>query len=273
MDESSKKKDRRIATGEAEPFECVPHWLLFDARVSGNALRVYLVLRKHRDYDTGKAWPGLTRIAELVGLSVNSVRRLIRDLESVGAVTVTERYTPDGGQTSNLYYVHWEKVSPHQTDDSDPLKPVGGDAPKKVTVPPLPSVVPEQRPIFNEDPTEQDPTNKTAATASAFDEFYTAYPRKKQRGQAEKAWTKAVKHTDPAVIVSGAVQFRQWCERDGKDPQFIPYPSTWLNGKGWLDERDPEPLTAAERRQQGFADLLAEFAYNENSPQPLELEG
>lgn len=108
---------------------------------------------------------------------------------------------------------------------------------------------------------------------NGFDEFYKAYPRKKQRGQAEKAWTKAVKHTDPSVIVAGAVQFRQWCERDRKEAQFIPYPSTWLNGKGWLDERDPEPLTAAERRQQGFADLLSEFAYNESVPNPLELEG
>lgn len=102
----------------------------------------------------------------------------------------------------------------------------------------------------------------------AFDEFYKAYPRKKQRGQAERAWDKAIKHTDPAVIIAGAVQFRQWCEQDSKDAQFIPYPSTWLNGKGWLDERDPEP----QGRMQGWVALLHEAVDNDSQSYP-QLEG
>lgn len=111
---------------------------------------------------------------------------------------------------------------------------------------------------------------------NGFDEFYKAYPRKKQRGTAERAWVKAIKDTDPGVIIFGAVQFRQWCEAENKDAQFIPYPSSWLNGKGWLDERDPEPMTEHERRMEGHMALTRELAYNEIGYQhrkPFELEG
>lgn len=105
-------------------------------------------------------------------------------------------------------------------------------------------------------------------TSPAFDEFWKAYPRKKDKGHARKAWDKAVKTTDPAVIVSAAVQFRQWCEQDGTEPEFTPYPATWINGERWLDERDPEPQT----RVQGWIALLNETV--DNSPQSYpQLEG
>lgn len=71
-----------------------------------------------------------------------------------------------------------------------------------------------------------------------FDEFWKAYPRKKDKGHGRKAWAKAVKTTDPALIIGAAVAFRQWCEAEGTEPEFIPYPATWLNGERWLDERD-----------------------------------
>lgn len=100
-----------------------------------------------------------------------------------------------------------------------------------------------------------------------FDEFWDAYPRKKGKGQARTAWVKAVKKTDPAVIVTAAVQFRQWCEQDGTEAQFIPHPSTWLNGERWTDERDQ-----SRSRTDGWIDLLAETM--DNGPQRYpQLEG
>lgn len=72
--------------------------------------------------------------------------------------------------------------------------------------------------------------------ASMFERFYEAYPKKKSRGDAEKAW----KAIDPDEHLAGqilqAVQraktSEQWLKNGG---QFIPYPATWLRDKGWLD--------------------------------------
>lgn len=67
-----------------------------------------------------------------------------------------------------------------------------------------------------------------------FSEWWSFVPRKVSKGQAEKAYRAAVKHTDPADLLAGIKRFASECA--GKDPQYIAHPSTWLNGKRWLDE-------------------------------------
>lgn len=75
-------------------------------------------------------------------------------------------------------------------------------------------------------------------TVGSFSDWYRAYPKKKNRGDAEKAW-KAVQVT-PAIFrqmmaaLSWQVQSHDWVKQDG---QFIPYPASYLRAKGWEDER------------------------------------
>lgn len=69
-----------------------------------------------------------------------------------------------------------------------------------------------------------------------FERFYSAYPKKRNRGDAEKAW-KAIKPDDEltttiVAAVEVAKQRDDWRKDDG---QFIPYPSSWLRAKGWAD--------------------------------------
>lgn len=70
--------------------------------------------------------------------------------------------------------------------------------------------------------------------ALAFDEFYNAYPKKKSKMDAEKAW---VKHNPPIDQVLKALtwqkQSKDWKEQNGK---FIPHPASYINAGGWLDE-------------------------------------
>lgn len=94
---------------DPDPFEMVPHWLLMDTSVSANAIRIWLVLRKHRNYQTGDCWPGRARLATLCGVSLSTVKREIANLARVGAITITRRKTTEGDSDTNLYHVHWEK--------------------------------------------------------------------------------------------------------------------------------------------------------------------
>ena len=80
------------------------------------------------------------------------------------------------------------------------------------------------------------------APSGAFEQFWSAYPRKKSKGQAEKAW-KAHANGNIEPIMAGlqrAIASTEWAKDNGK---FIPYPATWLNAKGWLDEA-PTPAAA-----------------------------
>ena len=71
----------------------------------------------------------------------------------------------------------------------------------------------------------------------AFPKFWASYPKKKNKGDAEKAW-KALK-PDACLVakileaVEVAKQSDGWRKESG---QFIPYPASWLRAKGWEDD-------------------------------------
>ena len=76
-----------------------------------------------------------------------------------------------------------------------------------------------------------------------FDQFWNQYPKKVGKGQAEKAFNKVCKNeVDFAAIMHGLseqnrLKFQPMID-DGQE-QYIPYPSTWLNGRRWEDKVTP----------------------------------
>jgi hypothetical protein len=74
------------------------------------------------------------------------------------------------------------------------------------------------------------------APADAFGKFYAAYPRKKVRKDAEKAW-KQVDGDRHADAIMAALEW-QVAEMLTREPEHRPYPATWLRGERWTDERD-----------------------------------
>ena len=78
-------------------------------------------------------------------------------------------------------------------------------------------------------------TAERDARDSGFDAFWSEYPKKKSKGQALKAWKK-IKAAEREAIMGGlarAKRSRQWLKDNG---EYIPYPATWLNARGWEDE-------------------------------------
>jgi hypothetical protein len=85
---------------------------------------------------------------------------------------------------------------------------------------------------------------KTSASAGAeqesdpaFDAFWAAYPKKRDKGHAVKAYRTAAKKASAAEILTGLG--RQLPEWSKADPKFIPLAATWLNGERWADETGP----------------------------------
>lgn len=80
---------------------------------------------------------------------------------------------------------------------------------------------------------------KSKAQEMRFDEFWKHYPKKRSKGRAEKAWVKITPDAELfSTIMDGlgrAKKSRDWTKDGG---EYIPYPATWLNAKGWEDEYD-----------------------------------
>ena len=78
-----------------------------------------------------------------------------------------------------------------------------------------------------------------------FEVFWNAYPKKKNKETAKRAFERAIKKTDLETMLTAIEKqkhSKQWKEDNG---QYIPYPATWLNGGAWEDEveaADPKPV-------------------------------
>jgi hypothetical protein len=73
-----------------------------------------------------------------------------------------------------------------------------------------------------------------------FGEWYSLYPRKVAKGEAVKAYARALKRIggDPAEAAAKLLEASKprLLEIAKRDPQYQPNPATWLNGDGWQDE-------------------------------------
>jgi len=81
------------------------------------------------------------------------------------------------------------------------------------------------------------PPSKKAASPNGFAEFWNLYPKKKSKGDAEKAWSRLKPDSELQVKILAGIRrgksSQDWFKQSG---QFIPYPATWLRAKGWEDQ-------------------------------------
>ena len=105
-----------------------------------------------------------------------------------------------------------------------------------------------------------------------FAEWYASYPKKKDKKRALSYFLKIMKLTgekekeafgeyagkSPAEKVAMMKQIATR-QAEGKDTQYIPYPSTWLNGYHWQDETTN---TAPTANTDIYTELYADEADN-----------
>lgn len=84
------------------------------------------------------------------------------------------------------------------------------------------------------------PTSTQSTLKDRFETFWTNYPKKRSKGQAEKAWAK-IKPDEQLTgeILSALERAKTSADWQKDGGQFIPYPATWLNAKGWEDDYTP----------------------------------
>jgi len=78
-----------------------------------------------------------------------------------------------------------------------------------------------------------------------FDEFWVLYPRKVGKHKAKQTWER-LRLSAPdlhRIRVALSWQVPHWAESGTL--QYVPHPTTWLNGRRWEDE--PPPSVEAAR--------------------------
>lgn len=96
-----------------------------------------------------------------------------------------------------------------------------------------------------------------------FEAFWGAYSKKVGRGAAVKAWGKAIKKADDAVIIAAAAEHADWHKRNRTEDRFVPHAATWLNEERWADERSArteQPRSRAQNETDALFDAAMQRA-------------
>lgn len=77
------------------------------AKIGMNAFGVWLAIKSHADYNTGKAWPGMRRLGDLTGLSLGLIHRSVQTLVEAHLLRVEK---PSKGGRRGQTYVACERM-------------------------------------------------------------------------------------------------------------------------------------------------------------------
>ena len=236
----------------------------------GKKLLILLAMADFAD-DQGKCWPSQTTLARKARCSVETIRTTINEMIAAGHLEVAEEHTPNSSKrymlTPNLLGADDVSPNPQGTppkSSGDHPQIVGGRVPKSAWG--EPSIEPSKEPSI--EPIEGD--------SPSFDDFWNVFDLKNGKAGAKRAWDKAVKHTNPQVIIEGAIAYRQWLDNH-PEPPSQKWAQGWLNDRRWEDEL-PEPQqrggkqTYGQRKQAASVALLDAYRNDPRNQQPKGIE-
>lgn len=169
-----------------------------------------------------------------------SSRRPERDFEQaldvLASVDLIDRYVVDGRIYLQVNGFEEHQVNLHKRTASKIPESPGNSANYR---PNLTEFKRTESKGIQENPTE--PRTERRASASLFDAFWDAYPKKKAKDDARRAWEKRRPTECLLALMLKAIdeqkQSADWTKNGG---QYIPYPATWLNAGRWTDEEDTD---------------------------------
>ena len=236
-------------------FARVPERAVYDKRLAPAGFRVLAALCGYADKD-GHCFPGLGTIGGRLGVTRQAVQQQVHRLESLGYVNSKHQTRPNGSDTTNRYDILFEP--PGENDDSGQPdiaegggKPtltggqadLAGGARPELAGGARPELAPLNRPLnrpSNNILPMPPPKGNSVSPADLFQRWWQHYPRKIAKGDAEKAFTAAIKEAPFDTILAGTRRYADQARRDDTPTKFLKYPAGWLRAKRWLDEDEAD---------------------------------
>ena len=270
-------------TSDAGAFAMVPLRIVQRLNETSSAhagLSVLIALHKWSDREV-YAYPSHASIAKVAGISVNSVKRGIKALEEIGALTVVPRWLDADGrattqkpsgekveQTSNGYQIHYAMNGPTPAQSQ--------------THPPAQSEAhpPAQEWATNQTQCEPNPVRTNSQVAeivyeaeivpsweTSFEQWWKMQPRKVAKDKARKLWQKMTDSERDLAIEVMPYHVEHW-RASKTEAKFIPHPPTWLNQRRWEDE-----LVSDYKPQGSLVEQISRYALDQRRQDSNEHSG
>ena len=183
-------------------IECLNKALKIQFENQTPTKRLILILLANYCDDQNSCYPSYSHIAKLAGLKdPKHIARIVKEFEELGLLKIQTRYKADGGNTSNRYFL-------------------------TLTTPLVASTPPN---------TKEEPKDNTKDDMYEFKRFWSLYPRKENKHQAETKYKLIIKKYDQGKLIQMLERYLNDIEAKKMDKKFVPYCSTWLNQKRYID--------------------------------------
>ena len=213
-----------------------------DPRLARGDLAVLAVILQHANNQTGKAWPGVNRIAAVANIDRSSAMRSIAKLERAGLVEVDRSKRG----RSNTYR---PRTPTSGADATSRTGATSGAGATELVAPMQPQLVAPMQLELRKSELRKEPRKSPRASAldeQGFAEFWSAYPKKIEKADAAKVWRK-LNTADRAAAIAD-VKRRSAGEWVAKDTTYIVGAPRYLRGRRWEDEQAPKAVPQAGSR-------------------------
>lgn len=236
------------------PYTNIQNALIWDERLRPQTKWVLIaMLSLPDDWDYS-----IRGLAKKTGLAKETISKMMVELEQAGYLRRKPQSHGEGGRFAGTEYILTDDPScmdelTESNGDSEAAEPCPNFTDTVAPCPSLPCTVnsPQQNNIITNIPPIV--PHKGDASPDLFERFWKAYPVKKAKEKARRAWRKL--HPDLALCrkMSAALELDKQSDdwkRDGG--RYIPHPSTWLNGRRWEDEHYlPDPPVSPDEPLRG----------------------
>jgi hypothetical protein len=212
-------------------FSIMPIEVFMDDRLSKTEIRVLGAILSFRNKNTNLCWPKREQIRDRCNLPLCKISTATSHLVELGWL---EKDGDGGRSRSTTYKLTVPEIEIKTVTDSVTVT-------KSVTVTDsVTKTVTESVRGIKQTSEQTISKNKGGAQKekNGFSDFWEAYPKKKGKDDARKAWKKINPDEQlQATIIASVIMAKEsdidWIKEGG---QYIPYPATYLNGKRWEDE-------------------------------------
>lgn len=195
-----------------------------------------------------------SKIMDDFSVGRDRLRRWFKEIEKSGYLCRIDRIRGEDGRYAGLAYLFYEEsiLGLNPRPEKQPVEPRPEKPP--TGFPPTGKQHLQRTNILNTNNTNtqkeifslEAPSSKKETWAESFAVFWATYPKKKAKGDAERAWKKIPHELIESVLNATKTLKEKWV---GRHTQYCPYPASWLNAKGWEDE-DLTPTTQETKEEE-----------------------